>query len=483
MNSSRLEIIRKIVLGNLYEKCQESEEVSRSDLSKRLKELRKSDCVEGCTVDELANICFLKTYEPSWIKGKEKCIQKYNTENSKSISINTPLSKKSLNTLKKYRKEEYMLGKNILVRVLNGSEVDSSLIKERVHLYNLVHEEIIKEEDLNNIIKRIKKPVDFEEPSRFRLYALDIFGIHMICMKRQLKALQMEVEFYNEAKNLLKVHKEISNILLDSYTPADYVKVEELFKTFYNKVQKLLKKEGDKHIVFEKAPKILKKYKKILEDLKKRYPNEDHEALKLKAINKTFKLIYDYVISWQDLIDTGISFLNGVLPGYFGYLDFFGGGSGDSHTVTAPNLVRLHKEFQVFTVDGQTNACDKSYQQRSYLVGFIDSARMQKLLPLLLNDNRIYVKVVYPDLIRYYDNFSDTSNILNNTRELVDNKIVDFFTNSFRDVQSSYYQVFPYDILYAKQLFIDKVSFDIIVKEYCGTITAEEILLKHLSNL
>ena len=109
--------------------------------------------------------------------------------------------------------------------------------------------------------------------------------------------------------------------------------------------------------------------------------------------------IYSRVKTWEGLIDTNIAFLEGRNKCSFYYFNsFYDDCYHDGVFKIEDNLLRLHKEFDIFTHDGQNGSVNRyNICQRSYL-NFVCS-RNEMFVERLLADPRLYtfVRDEYPD--------------------------------------------------------------------------------------
>jgi hypothetical protein len=171
------------------------------------------------------------------------------------------------------------------------------------------------------------------------------------------------------------------------------------------------------------------------------------------------------------------------------------------------NLLQLH-EFGVFTTDGQGNDCnpivsifdgeEKEYKEKPYLNGFFhfyDEAYTRKIIQLLeklSNDPRIFMTFYDGKHNVFFDNFQYEYMIGQGRRPI--------YTLTFEDGHSFTTRRKPLDKeMYIRELYqfelgsmpfmqrnnmMEKcVSFQIVVKEFCSKVLADQILLEHMIDL
>ena len=120
---------------------------------------------------------------------------------------------------------------------------------------------------------------------------------------------------------------------------------------------------------------------------------------------------YKDVKTWDDLVETNIAFLEGRQPCTFYYGNTFKDDAylDDTHRME-DDLLRLHREFGIFTYNGHSSMLEDRHRQR----GFIEFVceKSYTLAERLLSDQRIYAFV-------REENPDGTSSILHNCPESI----------------------------------------------------------------
>ncbi len=86
--------------------------------------------------------------------------------------------------------------------------------------------------------------------------------------------------------------------------------------------------------------------------------------------------IYDAVKTYDDLLQTNISFLQHQLPMTFYH-------AGPVYDVDFSNLITLTTKYRWFTTNGQSNECSEFSEQKPYLSSLVEKSQLDKLLPFL----------------------------------------------------------------------------------------------------
>ena len=367
----------------------------------------------------------------------------------------------------------------------NGKSITQDQIDQRVVTINAAYSETFKGDD----IKELCQLVSFDDLKKNKKYFKDEFhqkvfdskkySNTIIDLKVYKKMLEqfMKIEEINFSINLVSILEEIDGFLKSMYNLSD--------SNSYNQYDMYGKS-------YKKLNEIEEKVKRVIED----YNNTDWFDKKVEQYVSNPDILYKYVNTFQDLCKTNEAFLLGRMPRTFYYHDFFGSESGVTHAAAANTLSILNGKYNIFTMDGQSNDCDykemtidsDGIQQRSYLLGHMEEERLEKLLPHLLADDRIYVSVLHNDFIRYYDNFPKNDYVLNVTREKPQgSERINFFTNAerYNDKDFSMLAMYSPKTTEKKLLraFYNKVFFEIIIKKYCNDISADDVLLEHCKRL
>ena len=76
MSNKKIDVLRRLFLGPLYSECKDNPMgVSRDKLEDRLNHLIDQGCELNCGIDEIVNVCQLKSHYPTCIGNKRECIE------------------------------------------------------------------------------------------------------------------------------------------------------------------------------------------------------------------------------------------------------------------------------------------------------------------------------------------------------------------------------------------------------------------------
>ncbi len=368
----------------------------------------------------------------------------------------------------------------------NGKKISQHQIEQRLFTINSAYSEDFKEDDIRELcqlisLEDLKSNKDFFKKTFYpKVFDSAKYSNTIIDLKVYKKMLEqlIDIGFSSSSDNLVYLLEEIDKFLYTMYRldkSNDYNQY-----SIYGETNNLIED------IEERVKKILHEYNKSgwFNDKLEKYVSEPD-------------VLYKYVNTFEDLCKTNEAFLLGRMPYTFYYGGEFGSDSGVTHLSAANTLSILNGKYYVFTMDGQSNDCEykeatvdsEGLQQRSYLLGYMDQEQLEKLLPHLLMDDRIYISILYNDYIRYYDNFPRNEYILNVTRDKEKgSKNFNYFTNTQRyDNQDWSMRAFnspnKEDGKNVIRVFYNKVFFEIIVKEYCYNKSADDILLEHCKRI
>jgi antitoxin component YwqK of YwqJK toxin-antitoxin module len=87
MENYKLDLLRRLFLGKLYNQCQAGSGVSEDDLRARLEELKRSKCVGNCSLEDISRVCSLKSHYPECIDSDSDndCIEDHDFDNNKEV--------------------------------------------------------------------------------------------------------------------------------------------------------------------------------------------------------------------------------------------------------------------------------------------------------------------------------------------------------------------------------------------------------------
>lgn len=202
---------------------------------------------------------------------------------------------------------------------------------------------------------------------------------------------------------------------------------------------------------------------------------------------KNPKKVYKYVKTYENLLESGIAFLNRRMSQTYSYMGYFGeaNSDGEDHIISKESLIQLHQKG-IFTIDGQINRKfgvphyneeSSTIQQKSYLRGYMTKSMVHDLLPKLLADKRIYVACSHPDKKRYWANYPKYRYIVTQYID-DDGEIEDFSALGGKNDRENEAHTEDYEHLYkvVKKL----VFFEVAVREYGFDERVEDIILEYL---
>jgi hypothetical protein len=367
----------------------------------------------------------------------------------------------------------------------NGKSITQDQIDQRVVTINAAFSETFLDNDIRELCQLVsiddlkKNKKYFKDEFHQKVFDSRKYSNTIIDLKVYKKMLEqfMEIDEVEFSINLVSILEEIDGFLykMNHLSDSDSYNQYDIYGKSYKELNE-----------------IEEKVKRVIED----YNNTDWFDKKVELYASKPNVLYTYVNTFEDLCKTNEAFLLGRMPRTFYYGSFFGSDSGVTHISAANTLSTLNGEYYIFTMDGQSNDCDSKemtidsdgLQQRSYLLGFMEEERLEKLLPHLLADDRIYTSVLHNDFIRYYDNFPKNDFILNVTREKPKgSEKINFFTNVERyndkDISEFAMNRPSSDEKKLLRAFYNKVFFEIIIKKYCNDISADDVLLEHCKRI
>jgi hypothetical protein len=107
--------------------------------------------------------------------------------------------------------------------------------------------------------------------------------------------------------------------------------------------------------------------------------------------------IYKKVSNYDQLLDTNILFLKGLMPMTFYHLS-------PIYDMNTQKLQKITKKFKFFTMDGQSNQCTDSEKQRPYLSGIIKTDQLYPIIHQLKKQSGYYFSYYIPSTEESEDN-------------------------------------------------------------------------------
>lgn len=187
---------------------------------------------------------------------------------------------------------------------------------------------------------------------------------------------------------------------------------------------------------------------------------------------------------YKSLLLYNVDFLTGKTHKTYYYDGDFGEVDGVTHRTSKNNLIRLHMELDLYTINGQSNFCDDNIEeQKSYLDFFIEPKNAEQLYTLLVNDGRVYLTMYNPITDKITTNtiakqrYNLTRDRMNSSEEWRE------YTNTVSETIEEYYEE-HLELANARirSVLYGLCLFSVFVKEYCSPITVEEIILSYLDS-
>ena len=229
-----------------------------------------------------------------------------------------------------------------------------------------------------------------------------------------------------------------------------------------------------------------------------------------RRIKKILDAAYGKVKTYDDILKTGIDYMNGKLPQTWFYGAAWGEGEDQETHATkeaTKKLIELHKRG-VFTIGGQSSACgdiDESspyralnfgddgfpiaFKQRSSISGYLPVELAQKLLPILKKDKRIYVEIKFPKdegnfiNIPYELEAEGWPGVFNVTTYKTSNGKWHDYTNMHDEPHGDFVSSHPREYPAIRRILKQQAEIDIVLRQYCKGPEADEILLDAINEV
>ncbi len=219
-----------------------------------------------------------------------------------------------------------------------------------------------------------------------------------------------------------------------------------------------------------------------------------------RRIKKILDKAYIKVKTYDDLLKTGIDYLNGKLPETWWYGNAWGKGEDQKTHATSDatkTLIELHKKG-VFTIGGQSSACGKldndigwlgeslpaiAYEQRSSIDGYVRVELAHKLIPILKEDKRIYVDIKFPNGEGDFNNVPYKFEVKGWPKVFNVTRVKDFtgkwheITNGYDEPHGHFVETRPREYPIIRKILKQQAEIDITLRKYCKGPEADKILL------
>ncbi len=192
--------------------------------------------------------------------------------------------------------------------------------------------------------------------------------------------------------------------------------------------------------------------------------------------------MYSQVKTFSDLLETNLQFFRKEVEETYYYCAKWGEGEdqNDHALVATDNLIRLTRDYRVFTTNGQSSYSDWCTDQRSYLFCYLESETFNSVKQSLLQDPRIWAVFITREQGCLFPKYTEISSLPSSTKRIVltlDDKqpySVWRRDNSIREEYES--TEFPK----VNEILHQTVFCVIIRKEWNKRPNADEVLLEHL---
>lgn len=180
--------------------------------------------------------------------------------------------------------------------------------------------------------------------------------------------------------------------------------------------------------------------------------------------------VWSYVSDWDSLIDANIMFLNGEVhcsPDHNGPIN-------DETVPMVAKLVELN-EFGMFTNESQPPLDTETKKQRGYITGFVGHEIVGNLILFLQSRDDCYFQLDDGDMLH---NFPCTRDCAFNVTCDDGNLYTNFWIQS--DFRLSALSVYKGNI---EDILSGSCAFELAMKDYGGTVGAEDVMLDFFRNM
>lgn len=192
---------------------------------------------------------------------------------------------------------------------------------------------------------------------------------------------------------------------------------------------------------------------------------------------------YKKVKDFSDLLKTNIDFFKGKIS------ETYYRTSLNNYTeVSTQNFIELTKKYRIFTTNAQSNYYDKTTDQRSYIICYMEKDRFESVYKTLLDDSRIWSVFILAKEYKilnlcYSINYSEITSLLPSQKRItltLDCKQPYSVWTRGLEARKEYEST-SYDNI--NKILKDTVYCIIICKEWNKGPTADSVLLYHLDKL
>jgi hypothetical protein len=212
--------------------------------------------------------------------------------------------------------------------------------------------------------------------------------------------------------------------------------------------------------------------------------------------------VYDkFVQTYNDMLVTNLAFLHGMIMPYYSW--YVGLDEQHESAGVRDTLVRLH-EHGVFTTDGQSNACESDYRERSYIDAFFPMDLLSRLrAEVQKRGHQVYYVFTVPYGCRLYctnftpDVFTDVYWEIDEFGVNQETKFIGFGVTQGKNADGqwlSHTMVFPDNLELPADVFQQAVDerlesvadivgnnlcgVKLVVRDFCSPLLADQVLLE-----
>lgn len=192
-------------------------------------------------------------------------------------------------------------------------------------------------------------------------------------------------------------------------------------------------------------------------------------------------IVYKSIKDFSDLLQSNIDFFNGKLNETYYYGSPWGKGEDQNNhaEVSTQNLIELTKN-RIFTTNGQSNYYDKTTDQRSYLVCYMEKDTYNCIHKNLLEDSRIWTVFILAK--EYSINYSEITSLSPKKKRIIltldCKQPYSIWTRGLEAREE--YETTVYDNV--NNILKETVYCIIVCKEWNKGPSSDSILLEYLNN-